>query len=288
MLFIGCIYVLAYILFGVLALPTSDMVSFLPGELETSELDFLIHDPPVTHKVVFEISKKIDKDGVEKVLKLGDITFGLFGSTAPKTVKNFLHLACMQHGYGYIGSSFHRIIGDFMVQGGDFTNGDGTGGHSIYNKEQFPDETFAILHDKIGRLSMANSGPNTNGGQFFITTREFCQWLDGMHVVFGQLIDGLDILQQLSYVETDQNNKPLEDIYISNSYLYQLPLDSTLAGYFKNTVVNDLIEAEDVNVITYYPFFLLCTFIALIGLFYLKRYYKRQLVKDIQNNKNFY
>ena len=144
--------------------------------------------------------------------KLGKIVIQLFNEDVPKTCNNFSTL--VKDGK-YNNILFHRVIKGFMIQGGDITNNNGTGGYSIYG-DQFEDENFNIKHTTSGLLSMANSGPNTNGSQFFITCSP-TPHLDNKHVVFGRVIDGLDVVKLVENQLTDNNDKPIQDCYIKHS-----------------------------------------------------------------------
>jgi|SaaInlStandDraft_2_1057019.scaffolds.fasta_scaffold113888_2 peptidyl-prolyl isomerase D len=148
--------------------------------------------------------------------EIGKLKFELFDEDVPKTCANFRYLCAKgldkKNEPCYKDSIFHRIIKKFMIQGGDFTNFNGTGGKSIYG-DKFEDENFNLKHNQPGLLSMANSGPNTNGSQFFITLEE-TPHLDDKHVVFGILLEGFDVLKKIELLSVDNEDKPLKEVKI--------------------------------------------------------------------------
>ena len=156
----------------------------------------------------------ISIDGKE----VGKLKFELFDDDVPNTSSNFRYLCAKGLGDKkeacYKNSIFHRVIKDFMIQGGDFTNFDGTGGMSMYGNK-FNDENFNLKHNQPGLLSMANSGPNTNGSQFFITLKD-TPHLDDKHVVFGILLEGFEILKKIENLDTNEKDKPIKEVKIIN------------------------------------------------------------------------
>ncbi|KAL7717771.1 Peptidyl-prolyl cis-trans isomerase [Entamoeba marina] len=175
--------------------------------------------PKVTNRVFFDVV--IGEEEPKRIV------MDLFGKTVPNTVENFRALCTGEKGVGksgkplhYKDSIFHRIIPGFMIQGGDFTRFDGTGGESIYGNK-FADENFKLRHTKKGTLSMANAGKDTNGSQFFITLVP-TSWLDGRHVVFGEVSEGLDVVDMIAAVGS-QSGKPSKRVTIVDSG--ELPLD---------------------------------------------------------------
>ncbi|GBF98729.1 peptidyl-prolyl cis-trans isomerase B precursor [Raphidocelis subcapitata] len=171
------------------------------GVLTLSAGSALASEPAIASKVFFDLTQ-----GDEP---LGRIVMGLYGNT-PKTSENFRELATGEKGFGYKGSVFHRVIPNFMCQGGDFERGDGRGGYSVYGR-RFADENFFAPY----RLAMANAGPNTNGSQFFITVAD-TPWLQGRHVVFGEVLEGQDVVAALSTTKTGFGDRPVKPVIVAD------------------------------------------------------------------------
>ncbi|KAM9177424.1 LOW QUALITY PROTEIN: peptidyl-prolyl cis-trans isomerase B-like [Dugong dugon] len=178
------------------------LVSFLllPGPSMADEKK----GPQIILKVYFDL---IDDD-------VGWMVIGLFGKTIPKTVDNFVVLATGDKGFGYKDTNFHHVIKDFMIQDGNFTLGDGTGGKSIC-EACFPNPNFKPKHYLPGWVSMANAGKDTSGSRFFITTVK-TSWLDGKHVVCGKVVEGMDVVQKVESTKTDDRDKSLKDATIAD------------------------------------------------------------------------
>lgn len=162
----------------------------------------------------YQITKKVFLDIEIDGTPAGRIEIGLFGTTVPLTTDNFFQLITGAKGYGYKGSEIFRAVRDFMIQGGDITNNDGTGGKSIYGPT-FDDENFILDHYAAGWVSMVNSGEDSNNSQFLITTQK-TGWLDGRHVVFGKVLAGMDVVTKIEKLAIDNASSPIKTVKISD------------------------------------------------------------------------
>jgi len=189
--------------------PQEPIIEGVVEKSQQSDSQVPVDNIETFEEAMSDIFFDVNIDGKEKT-----IIFRLYDEEVPKTCTNFRELARTGK---YNKCKFHRIIKDFMIQGGDFQNGDGTGGESIYGPN-FKDENLTLKHEKPGLLSMANSGPDTNGSQFFITTVA-TPHLDGKHVVFGEVIKGMEVVKEMEALETDDNDSPKVECIIASAGL---------------------------------------------------------------------
>lgn len=222
--------------------------------LTAEQLKHLKDDPKATHLVVFEIGS-ISSDKIELA---GTLELALFGEKLPITVGNFVEKSASLIN-GYQNSIFHRVVKDFMVQGGNLMRT--KDGYRPIEFNLFDDEGFPVKHNKVGRLSMANSGPHTNGCQFFITTEKFFPHLDSIHVVFGQVVLGFDTLDKMNQVET-LDSKPIHDLIITKVAVTKLGAGTS----------HKEVEIEDNNASAgYLHLVFVCVVLVLIYAFYWRK-----------------